>query len=330
MIRKTARFFLCLCLTVGLSSCTKVRRTRIAYTVYPIGYIISRLSGTSIPYQSVQNTGYEMVMNATICPDFESRLSRSSVFFHIGNLEPYYEVFEKKIEKTGVHIMDLSQGNAVYDYGRYEQEEEDGFSFTTVPYYSDSCFSETDALKKDLYLWLDPIAMLSMSREIRDWLISEYPINRKQYETNYTSLENDLIALDAQYQNLVADNSASGISIVTMSPSFGCWQKSYGIQVYPVVQSRYGVLPDEEQIQAIEKRIRQDGVSYIAYESNMNEETTALFTRIQNDCDLKRIELSNISCLSENEELEGKDYLSLMYQNLSVLKELAAQSSQGE
>ena len=81
----------------------------------------------------------------------------------------------------------------------------------------------------------------------------------------------------------------------------------------------YGVLPDEKQIQEIEKTIIENNVRYIVFESNMNEEMTELFYRIQSDCSLTRIELSNLSCLSENEELEGKDYLSLMYQNLSVM-----------
>lgn len=315
--KKILILFLCLSFVCG---CTKVKRTRIAYTVYPIGYIISRLSGTSIPYQSIENTSYDAVMNTKISKDYESVLNRSSVLFHLGNLEPYYGVFEKKIEETGVRIIDLSKGNAVYDYGRYQKVSGEEDTYETVPYYTDSCFEETDALSKDLYLWLDPIAMLSMSKEIRDWLISQYPVNRTMYELNYTSLENDLIALDAQYQILTQEKE---VSVVTMTSSFGCWQKEYGIRVYPVIQSRYGILPDEEQITAIENRINQDQVKYIAFESNMNDEMTALFNRIQEDCGLTRIELSNISNLSENEELEGKDYLSLMYQNLSVLKSIA-------
>lgn len=296
-----------------------MKRTRIAYTVYPIGYIINRLSGTSIPFQSIESSSYDAVMNTKITKDYESILSRSQVLFHLGYLEPYYSVYEKKMEQTGVKMVDLSSGSAIYDYGRYQKKEGTDL-YETVPYYTDSCFEMTDAIKKDLYLWLDPIAMLSMSKEICDWLITQYPLNRTMYEANYTALENDLIALDAQFQSLTQEKE---VSVVTITNSFGCWQKEYGIKVYPVIQSRYGVLPDEEQILAIENRIMEDQVQYIAFESNMNDEMTAVFNRLQQDCNLTRIELSNISDLSENEELEGKDYLSLMYQNLSVLKTIA-------
>ena len=317
-MKRLLKLMLCLCMSAVLIGCSGQRRTRIAYTVYPIGYILSRLTGKDVPYQSIQQNTYQMIQNAKIVPDYENRLSRAIILFHIGNLEPYYEVFESSIEDAGVRVVDLSKGNAVYEYGRYESNEDENgnITFDTVPYYDGPAFDHIDVLRQDLYLWLDPIAMLSMASEIRDWLIGRYPSSSSMIEESYSSLQNDLIELDAQYQSLKNNN---GLSLVTMSPSFGCWQKSYGISVYPVVQSMYGVLPDEKQIQEIEKTIIENNVRYIVFESNMNEEMTELFYRIQSDCNLTRIELSNLSCLSENEELEGKDYLSLMYQNLSVM-----------
>lgn len=313
---------MCMC----LNGCSSTKRTRIAYTVYPIGYLISRLAGSLVPYQSIQEMSYDMVQNASITDDFETKLSKSGVLFHIGSLEPYYAVFENRIEDTGVSVVDLSKGNSVYAYGRYEEviDENGDVTYETVPYYDDVSFDHIDVLRNDLYLWMDPIAMLSMAKEITEWLISRYPTGKSSFERSYIALENDLIELDAQYQNMKNSIKDKNISIVTMSSSFGCWQKAYGIEIYPVVQSVYGVLPDEEQILAIETEIMENGVKYIAFESNMNEEMTELFYRIQADCGLTRIELSNISCLSENEELEGKDYLSLMYQNLNVLQGIIA------
>lgn len=318
MISKLLKSLLCVSICLTLCGCSKTRRTRIAYTVYPIGYLLSRLTTKQIPYQSIQDNSYDLIQNAGIISDYQSRLSKAVVLFHIGNLEPYYQVFETSIEKTGVRTMDLAKGNAVYEYGRYEavEDENGNVTYNTVPYYEGEAFDHIDTLSNDLYLWLDPIAMLAMATEIYDWLISRYPSSKAVLDENYVSLQNDLIELDAQYQAL---QNNGGLSVVTMSPSFGCWQKSYGISIYPVVQSMFGVLPDEKQIRQIEETVIENNVRYIVFESNMNEEMTELFYRIQSDCSLTRIELSNLSFLSQNEEMEGKDYLSLMYQNLSVM-----------
>ena len=85
MMKKAVKMLICLCMSV-LCGCTTARRTRIAYTVYPIGYILSRLTPRDVPYQSIQENSYEMVQNAFIVKDYENRLSKAVVLFHIGNL----------------------------------------------------------------------------------------------------------------------------------------------------------------------------------------------------------------------------------------------------
>ena len=105
-----------------------------------------------------------------------------------------------------------------------------------------------------------------------------------------------------------------------MTASFGNWQKTYGFEVYPVILSKYGVLPNETQLAAIKQRIIDDNVKYIVYEPNMTEDMIALFDELQEELGLTRVELSNLSSLTDEELNSGKDYLSIMYENLQVLE----------
>lgn len=50
MTRRVLQLMITLCLCISLGGCTQTRRTRIAYTVYPIGYILSRLTTKDVPY----------------------------------------------------------------------------------------------------------------------------------------------------------------------------------------------------------------------------------------------------------------------------------------
>ena len=145
---------------------------------------------------------------------------------------------------------------------------------------------------------------------------------------NLEKLEADLINLDAQYQNLATSllNNRQEIRFVSMTASFGNWQKTYGFQVYPVILSRYGVLPDEKQLEIIKSRIIQDDVRYIVYEPNMTDDMIELFDQLESELLLTRVELSNLSSLTESELAEGKEYLSLMYENLSVLETMKSAS----
>lgn len=304
-----------------MSGCANVR-SGIVYTVYPVGWLIERLAGNTVSSVSLQDQT-TIVQRSQIRPDYEQILSSCAVLFHIGDLEPYLSVYNDEISDSGITRNDLSTLNAVYQFKRYTQVVTDGVvSFIESPYYKGEAFDSIDMYTLDLLLWNDPIAMLSMAKDIHQYLVRTYPENENLYNENLERLEADLINLDAQYQMLASNLLANRqeIRFVSMTASFGNWQKTYGFQVYPVILSRFGVLPDEQQLEIIKNRIIQDDVRYIVYEPNMTDDMIALFDRLENELLLTRVELSNLSSLTENEIAEGKDYLSLMYENLSVLE----------
>jgi ABC-type Zn uptake system ZnuABC Zn-binding protein ZnuA len=304
-------------------------RSQVAYTVYPVGFLLQRLAGDTITAKSVQTD--EIVQRAQLREDYEELLNDSQVFMHIGQLEPYLTVYSSEINQLANEQLDLSTLNAVYDFQRYTQVIADGeITYVESPYYRGEEFQMIDTDIQDLYLWTDPIAMLSMAKDIRDWLIATYPDEKSIYEVNFTRLETDLINLDAQYQALATANEKNNkvIRFVSMTASFGNWQKTYGFQVYPVILSKYGVLPNAKQLELIEERIRTDGVKYIVYEPNMTDDMVTLFNRIEDDLGLRRVELSNLSSLTGSES--GKDYLSIMYENLNALETMTEDRTASE
>ena len=323
-MKRFVRCLLAMILMVPMLQGCVQRRTEIAYTIYPIGYLIQRIAGSTVKYVSIQKDD-TIVQRAQISSDYQNTLKQSYVLFHIGDLEPYLSVYHDEIVNTGVQDLDLSADNAVYDFGRYVRaDEKKGTAERFEPYYLGDAFADTDTSRKDLSLWIDPIAMMSMGKDIRDWLIRKNPDEESFYAENYRKLEDDLIDLDVQYQNLATElnENQERIAFVSMTPSFGNWQKAYGFQVYPVVLSRYGVLPDEKQLEVIEKRIRDDAVGYIVKEPNLPKDMTVLYEKVKEDCSLKEVPLSNISSLSESENRDGKDYLSIMYENLNTLNDM--------
>ncbi|MBR2829495.1 MAG: zinc ABC transporter substrate-binding protein [Solobacterium sp.] len=303
-----------------LTGCATVK-TQIAYTVYPVGFLIERLTGNPSRAVSVQQD--MIVQRAQLKENYAEILADSAVFFYVGQLEPYRSVYAAEINAACSSQIDLSAMNAVYDFERYMPVYAgDDVTYVESRYYNDPVMDSIDTDVKDLYLWTDPIAMLSMAKDIRDWLLTAYPEDKEAIEDNFQKLETDLINLDAQFQALATANQheKKEIKFVSMTASFGNWQKTYGFQVYPVILSKYGVLPNDDQLAVIEKRIQDDEVRYIVYEPNMTADMTALFNRLEDDLHLTRVELSNLSSLTEEEDRSGKDYLSIMYENLSVLE----------
>ena len=308
-------------LLLPLNGCGTVR-SGIVYTIYPIGFLIERLAGTNFNAQSIQKD-FCLVQRAQLKDNYRDMLGGAELFLHIGDLEPYLSVCTQDIKNSGVTDMDLSSLNAIYDFGRYTQIiTEEGVRYEKSEYYKGDAFASIDTDNLDLCLWNDPIAMLSMAKNICEWLSRNYPDQKDMYQENLKDLEKDLIDMDAQYQSLATNliNNYQEIKFVSMTASFGNWQKTYGFQVYPVVLSKYGVLPNSEQLNLIKQRIIADNVQYIVYEPNMTDDMKVLFAQLEEELGLVRVEMHNLSSLTETEEAMGKDYISLMYENLSVLE----------
>ena len=311
------------CLNLLLLTGCREQRTGIAYTIYPTGFILERLA-PDYNFQSIQDE--TIIQRATMNDNYKNILSNSLVLFYVGKLEPYFNVYANEINELCPNQIDLSAMNAVYDFKRFTPiYTGDDITYVESSYYNSPVMDSIDIDAKDLYIWTDPISMLSMAKDIRDWLVSTYPDDRATFESNFEKLETDLINLDAQYQSFATNNiiEKREVKFVSMTASFGNWQKTYGFQVYPVILSKYGVLPNEEQLEVIENRIRDDNVRYIVYEPNMTSDMTELFNRIEDDLNLTRVELSNLSSISDSEEASGKDYISIMYENLSVLETIS-------
>lgn len=330
-MKKITKVLISLLIVLMLTGCGKIK-TYTSYTIYPIGYLLNRIGGNRIKAISVQTDELVQVAKPKVKteeePGFKEIIDDSLFFFHIGDLEPYLEMYESDIAQSEVAVTDLSVLNAIYKFQRYTLVQANGReTYIEAPYYDDSSFETIDIYDTDLFLWLDPIGMLSMAKKIYQTLASNYVEQAAYFKENYTALENDLIEVDARYQNLSnkLKSESKVIKFVSMTPSFGCWQKSYGFQVYPVCLSKYGALPNEKQLEAIKQRIIQDDVKYIVYEPNMTTEMSELFNSLADELGLIRVNLSNISSLTQTQINDGKDYLSIMYENLSVLENIAVQ-----
>lgn len=311
-------FLICCLLLATLSGC-KVETPVACATNYPVYYLISKIGGSYI--ESCNLSKNELIQRAQVSDTFLDNLNESDLLFYISGLEPYFTVYQDDFNKSSITKVDLAKASAIYKFARTYTMTVDTQEITVEsPYYEGEAFKYVDTYDKDLAIWMDPNSMMSMAMTIRDTFVSTYPENATVFEDNYNKLEMEFAQLDASFQNLKDENR--DIAFVTMTPNFGTWQKSYGFRVYPVILSRFGALPTASQLTAIKERIKSDGVKYIAHEENLPEDVEALYNELVAELGLTRINLNNISSISEDAIQNNKDYLTLMYENLAQLESL--------
>lgn len=315
------KLFLVSVLALFLVSGCEEKNPSIATTVYPVQYLVERIGGDDVTVSNItENT---MIQRAQIKSSFQDILKDSDALFYIGGLEPYMDLYVDDIRDTGVDMVDLATKSAIYKFERYTSTTIDGITAGTEgPYYEGEEFANLDTYDADPMLWMDPVAMTSMASDIRDYLVQKYPQYKDIFDENYDALELDLARLEADFQAI--PDGKMNISFVSMTPSFGNWQKSYGIKVYPVTLSKYGALPTSDQLAAIKKRIKSDHVRYIAIEQNLSEDMEKLQQQLIDELALIPVNLNNLSSISSEDKKASKDYLTIMYDNLKALESIAS------
>ncbi len=299
----------------------------IVVTNYPLQFLVEKIAGERVNVIRL-DTG-DIAQRAQIVEDYETVLKDADVIFYISEAQPYFLLYEDALNSASAEMVDLSHYAKLYDFKRYQNITIAGQNTTIEgPYYETSLLDHYDMYSSDPILWIDPIAMTSMGRSVLDYLVTKYPDQASYFNDNFEALEIELVRLYADYQAL--RNVESQISFVSLTPTYGNWQKSYGVNIYPLVLSKYGVLPDEALLNVYRDRIQADGVSYIAFDSNMPDDYTRLFNQIKTELDLTQINLHNLYNLSASDIENNEDYISLMYQNLETLMSLGETANEDE
>lgn len=319
-MKKLQSFLVIMLCMLFLSGCSE-EHPKVATTIYPLTYLVDRIAGN---YVEVENISTDtLIQRAKLKEDYKKTLKNSNILFYIGGLEPYMDIYYDEIRSTKVTMVNLETKSAVYDFERYTTTTINGITTgVEEPYYDGDAFKMLDLYDSDPMLWMDPVAMTSMAHDIYTSLSTQYPEYEKIFKSNYDKLEVDLARLDADYQKIPEEHMQ--ISFVSMTPSFGIWQKSYGVNVYPVCLSKYGALPTKDQLEAIKARIRSDKVRYMVLEQNLPEDMEKLQQQLIDELGLTPINMSNLSSISESDQKATKDYLTIMYENLKMLENMAS------
>ena len=304
----------------GLSGC-KAKRLKVCATVYPVKYLLERLGGTRI--DSCLLSDNSQIIRSQISATYKSDVKGANAIFYVSDLEPFMFLYRNEFIQQTIDLYDITINSRLYDFKRYTQTITDGVSsFSESEYYPDAqVFAMTDMYRYDPYVWLDPIAYSSMAKTILDYLVKNAPLDKEFFQENFNQLQLELVALDAEFQQL--NNLKKRPKVITMTPSFGIWQKSFGIEVYPIILSKFGVMPDEAQLKVIKEQLFFHSVRCVAYENGLDADILKLMEDLVKERYAKQFPLYNLSFLTAEQIAEGISYFDLMRENLESLKLIA-------
>lgn len=164
-------------------------------------------------------------------------------------------------------------------------------------------------------LWLDPSNFLMLAQNIRtgfkEYITNHYLV--EEIDNNYENLKIEISNIDAKLKTMA--EHASNNTIVVASDAFQFLSK-YNLKVISLEENDSLT---EKTINDVITLINNGQINYIFV--NQNEETNDTVKKIQDETNVKLLEFNPLSNINENDRNNKKDYITIMNDNLELLKQ---------
>lgn len=283
-MKKIASLIMLGMILVGVTGCFKrdsFEDIEIYTTAYPMEYITSYLYGEHSTIHSIYPDGVNIGTYKLTDKQIED-YSKASLFIFNGLSEEKNYVIPMVNKNHNLKIIDTSLSM------EYNHEIEE--------------------------LWLDPSNFLMLTQNIRNGL-KEYINNhylKNEINNKYNELKIKVSEIDATLK-LMAESSENQ-TIVVSSDLYKFLEK-YNFNVISLEENDN--LTDKT-IEEVKGMIYRGEIDYIFIKEG--EKISNTIKEIQDETNVETIELHSIANLTEAQKKSNKDYLSLMNENIDLLK----------
>jgi len=167
----------------------------------------------------------------------------------------------------------------------------------------------------DPHVWLAPSLAEKMVDKIAQGFFQADPTNKNYYENNAETLKNKLAQLDAQYENGLSNCAKK--DIITSHSAFGYLATAYGLNQVSIAGLSPDAEPSPSQLAAVAKFAKDNSVKYIFFESLASPK---LASTLAIEVGAQTLVLNPLEGLTAEEEADGKNYLTVMQDNLTNLE----------
>ncbi|HGL8780026.1 TPA: zinc ABC transporter substrate-binding protein AdcA [Streptococcus suis] len=291
----------------GNSTASEDGKLNIVTTFYPVYEFTKQVVGDEANVDLLVKAGTEVHGYEPSAKDI-ARIQEADAFFYENeNMETWVHDVEKSLDTTKVNVISATEGMLLLPGGEEEHEGHD---------HSGDGHSHA----YDPHVWLSPERAITLVENIRDSLVAKYPEKKDAFETNAAAYIEKLDALDAKYSETLS--AAKQKYFVTQHTAFAYLALDYGLKQVSIT----GVAADEDptpsRLAELTEYINKYGIKYIYFEENASKsvaETLAKETGVQLDV------LNPLESLTDEDMKNGKDYISVMEDNLTALEKTTSQ-----
>lgn len=298
MVRKTIFFILILTLAiVSIWLFLRSDRTNFSTDVvtvvtsfYPLAEFAQAVGSDYAQVINITRAGVEPHDYEPSPRDIATSYTGDIFIFNGGGLDPWAEKIQSKLIQQGVLVINMTENLEL-------MKMREGIEGT------------------DPHIWLDPVFAQQEVMIIRDAFKKVDPQSSETYEANAAKYISRLSTLDQKFRSDLA--TCTSRDVVTSHDAFHYVAKRYDFNVIPIAGLSPEAEPSTKKIAEIANVAREKNIQYIFFETLVSPK---LAETIASEIGAQTLVFNPIEGLTEEELAAGKNYLSVMEENLENLK----------
>lgn len=267
---------------------------RVMASFYPLYEATRQVGGEKASVQSLVPAGTESHDFEPTPKDTAALFNARMVVYNGARFEPWLDRLLSELKEKGILLVEATNG----------------IDLLQMP-------GEDDPARKvpDPHIWLDPVLMQSVVTAVRDAYIQVDPAGRASYEANTAAYNAKLEALHRKYQQELQGYTRR--TIVTSHAAFSYLAKRYDLEMVAVAGLSPIDEPTPQQLARITNLARERGIKVIFFETLVSPQLAQTIAR---EVGAETEVLNPLEGLTRDEIRAGKDYITVMEENLANLK----------
>lgn len=273
-------------------------KIKVSASTYPMYYIANEIGKDNIDLNILIPIGvdpheYELSLKQT------KELENTELLLYNGSgLESFGEKIDNNMKEKNKVVINASKYVELLDIEDSHEEED-----------------HNEHGDKDPHIWLNPINVEKIAKELKEELKILDEKNSNIYEENYLELSRKLENLDQKYKDELESRKSDTILVSHLA--FGYLANRYGLEQIAVTGISPHAEPSPKSISKLIDLTKEKNIKYIFFEVLSSPKSVEMVAK---EADLEVLTLNPLGGISKEQFNSGVDYIDIMEDNLDNLK----------
>ncbi|MEK7524709.1 MAG: zinc ABC transporter substrate-binding protein [Patescibacteria group bacterium] len=278
----------------GAQTASESQKINIVASFYPWYEIAVRVGGDLVKVTNLTPAGAEPHDYEPTPQDIIALKKARLVIFNGAGLEPWAEKLIPQLEKDGATTFNASQNFGDLLHSTDSQENYSGL---------------------DPHLWLDPLSYKDAVQMVTQKLASLDPAQKGVYEKNAQKYMQEIDGVHADFERGL--KVCKFRSFVTNHAAFAYLARRYNLTMVPIAGLSPDAEPSPRELANLATDVKKLGVKYILVETLVSPKVAEVLAK---EVGAQTLELNPLEGLTPEQISDGKNYISVMKENLEHLK----------